>query len=300
MILSLMMAWGCRSDQNGFSNTPEGLTYKFHEQHKEGIGVLQGDMVTANVVFRTDDTVFFVSSRDLTVPYQFEILEPRFPGDIYDAFLLMAVGDSATFILDGDSLFMLDFEIQEPPEFIGNQTKVYMDVKLVDVMPREAFNREKVAYEERVDQMKTNLMEREKADIQSYLEQHNIGTKPTKSGLYFIELQHGSGPAVKPGNTVRVDYSAMFINGEIFETTKRDIAMKYDIFDSLMRYQPFEYVQGDTLTIRGWEEGLSYMNQGGRALLLVPSALAYGPKGVEGYIPSYAPLVYDVEVLEVK
>ncbi|MBL7137202.1 MAG: FKBP-type peptidyl-prolyl cis-trans isomerase [Bacteroidales bacterium] len=300
VILSLFPGGGCQSDQDGFLTTPEGLSYKFHKQNKAGIGVLIGDKVTANVVFRTMDTVFFVSSRDLTVPYQFEILEPRFPGDIYDAFLLMAVEDSATFIIDGDSLFLLDFEIQEFPEFIGPTTKVYMDVKLLDVLPRKEFLQEKETYKDRVDQLLTELKEREEDDIRSYLEQNNIRINPTESGLYYIELERGNGPAVEPGKTVKVDYSAMFINGEIFETTKQDIAMKYDIFDSVMRYQPFQYLQGDTLMIVGWNEGLSYMKQGGRALLVVPSILAYGEEGVEGYIPPFAPLIYEVEVLEVK
>ncbi|MFH1297968.1 MAG: FKBP-type peptidyl-prolyl cis-trans isomerase [Bacteroidota bacterium] len=300
ILLTLFTGWGCQSDQDGFRTTPAGLSYKFHEQNKEGVGVLPGDMVTADVVFRTTDTVFFVSARDLTVPYQFEILKSRFPGDIYDAFLLMAVGDSATFIIDGDSLFLLDFEIIKVPEFIGPTTKVFMDVRLLDVLPRNEFLQEKEAYKSKVDRLLTELKEREEEDIRSYLEQNDIRINPTESGLYYIELERGNGPAVKPGKTVKVDYSTMFINCEIFETTKQDIAMKYDIFDSVIKYQPFQYLHGDTLTIEGWDEGLSYMKQGGRALLIVPSALAYGAEGVEGYIPPFTPLIYEVEVLEVK
>ncbi len=299
-IIPLIFGWGCQSDQDGFSTTPEGLTYMFHQQNKAGIGVLVGDIVTADVIFRTADTVFFVSSRDLTVPYQFEILEPKFPGDLYDAFLLMAVGDSATFIIDGDSLFLLDFEIQEYPDFIDLTTDVFMDAKLHDVMPREVFEQEKETYKERVDRLKADLKEREESDIRSYIEQNNIRVNPTESGLYYIEFERGDGPAVEPGKSVKVDYTAMFINGEIFETTKQDIAVKNDIFDSLMRYQPFQYLHGDSITFAGWNEGLSYMKQGGHGLLVVPSDLAYGEEGVEGYIPPFTPLIYEVEILEVK
>jgi len=296
----LVLIWGCKSGQDDFQTTPGGLSYKFHQQNKAGIGVLPGDLITADVIFRTADTVFFVSSRDLTVPYQFEILEPRFPGDIYDAFLIMAVGDSATFILNGDSLFLLDFEIQEFPDFIDATTNVFMDVKLQDVLPRDEFAKEKESYKGRVDKMLIELKEKEVSDINVYINQNNIHVKPTESGLYFIELEKGRGPSVTSGKSIKVDYSAMFINGEIFETSIRDIAMKYDIFDSTFTYQPFQYRHGDSLTIAGWNEGLSYMKQGGRALLIVPSALAYGEEGVEGFIPPFTPLIYTVEILEVK
>jgi len=300
ILVGILLAWSCQSDQDEFRKTPDGLTYKFHEQHNDAGVVLPGDLITANVVFRTPDTLFFVSSGDLTVPYQFEVLEPRFGGDIYDALLLMKVGDSATFIIKGDSLFLFDFEVQELPDFIDENTRVYMDIKLLDIMPREAFEKEKKSYGNRVEKIVQEFREREQSDIRTYLEQHNITVNPSESGLYFIETESGSGPAVEPGKRVRVDYSAMFINGEIFETTKRDVAMKYNIFDTVKNYRPFEYIHGDSLTIAGWDEGLSYMREGGKAWLIMTSALAYGEEGVEGYIPPYTPLIYEIEVLEVK
>jgi len=300
LVILLFSLWGCQMGQEDFKKTPNGLSYKFYQQNKAGIGVMVGDKVTADVIFRTEDTVFFTSAKDLTVPYQFEVLQPRFPGDLYDALLMMAVGDSATFILDGDSLFLLDFEIQEMPDFIQPDTKVYMDVKLQDVMVKEEFDKEKQAYQGRVDALLSELKEKEQTDIQAYMKQHDLHAAPTASGLYFIELEKGKGPSVEAGKSVKVNYTAMFINGEIFETSLRDIAMKNNIFDSANNYQPFQYRQGDSLTIPGWSEGLSYMKQGGRAVLIVPSALAYGEEGVEGFIPPYTPLVYEVNVLEVK
>jgi len=300
LTLSSWMLWKCQSVDKDFSTLPTGLQYKFYDQHLDSTIVLSGDMVTADVVFKTHDTTFFVSSRDLTVPYQFEILSPCFPGDIYEAFLMMSKGDSATFILKGDSLFLRDFEIQELPEFIDSTTLVYMDVRLTDILPREQLLKEKEAYKERVSLMLKELKEKESSDIQHYLAQHDVTVKPTSSGLYYIELIRGNGPKVEPGKNVKINYSAMFINGEIFETTIQEAAMKYNIFDSLMVYLPFEFIQGDSAAIEGWNEGLSYMREGGKAKLIIPSALAYGEEGIEGYIPPYSPLLYEIEVLEVK
>jgi FKBP-type peptidyl-prolyl cis-trans isomerase len=40
------------------------------------------------------------------------------------------------------------------------------------------------------------------------------------------------------------------------------------------------------------------MNEGGKAILLIPSDLAYGPYG-SGSIPGYTPLVFEVELIDV-
>jgi len=283
-----------------YSETPTGLKYRFYIQNRDVPLPFPGDLVTADVVFRTDDTIFFISSEHLSIPYQFEMLPPQFQGDMYEALMLMGVGDSASFIIKGDSLFIRDFEIQELPGFINPGTDVVMDVRLIGIKSAEEFKQEKKAYGERVEKMMDELRKEEQTRIMNFLDEYGIEIKPLPSGLYYIEEQSGTGPVIKKGNIVKVDYSAMFISGEIFETTKRDIAIKNNIFDSAMTYRPFEYLHGDSLTIAGWEEGLSHMRKGGKALLVIPSSLAYGEEGVEGYIPPCTPFVYKIEVIDIQ
>ncbi|MCK7473916.1 MAG: FKBP-type peptidyl-prolyl cis-trans isomerase [Rhodopseudomonas palustris] len=50
--------------------------------------------------------------------------------------------------------------------------------------------------------------------------------------------------------------------------------------------------------IAGWTEGLQLMREGGKAELVIPQDLAYGP-GRPG-IPPYQTLVFQVELLKVQ
>jgi FKBP-type peptidyl-prolyl cis-trans isomerase len=51
--------------------------------------------------------------------------------------------------------------------------------------------------------------------------------------------------------------------------------------------------------IKGWDEGISMMRQGGKATLIIPSNIAYSDRDM-GVIPPYSTLVFDVELVEVK
>jgi FKBP-type peptidyl-prolyl cis-trans isomerase FkpA len=51
--------------------------------------------------------------------------------------------------------------------------------------------------------------------------------------------------------------------------------------------------------IKGWTEGLQLMRKGGKAELVVPSDIGYGPEG-RGDIPPHQTLVFEVELLDIK
>jgi FKBP-type peptidyl-prolyl cis-trans isomerase FkpA/FKBP-type peptidyl-prolyl cis-trans isomerase FklB len=76
------------------------------------------------------------------------------------------------------------------------------------------------------------------------------------------------------------------LNGEKFDSS-------YD------RNEAIEFEIGSRKIIPGWNEGIKLMREGGKAVIIVPSDLAYGEQG-KGDIAPFTTLVFEIELLEVK
>jgi FKBP-type peptidyl-prolyl cis-trans isomerase len=53
------------------------------------------------------------------------------------------------------------------------------------------------------------------------------------------------------------------------------------------------------LSVIGFDEGITYMKEGGRAFFLVPSSLAFGASGTY-YIYPYTPFIFQVQLVKLK
>ncbi len=134
----------------------------------------------------------------------------------------------------------------------------------------------------------TSKEEKEIEDRNAYIQENNITVAPTASGLYYIETVEGNGEQAKANDIVSVHYTGKFLNGKTFDSS-------YD------RNQPIEFTLGIGEVIKGWDEGIALMKEGGEATLIIPSNLAYGAYGTsDGSIPPYSTLVFDVKLIEIK
>src|SRR6185436_4582890 len=109
----------------------------------------------------------------------------------------------------------------------------------------------------------------------------------TPSGLTYLITKKGTGPQLKSGDTVVLNYTGMLTNGVKFDSS-------YD------RNEPLSFKLGAGRVIKGYDEGLAKLRVGDHAILVIPGNLAYGPKGVPDVIPPDATLIFIIQVVDVK
>ena len=110
----------------------------------------------------------------------------------------------------------------------------------------------------------------------------------TPSGLKYVDVKEGTGPAAAGGQTVEVHYTGWL---------KAD-QKKFD--SSLDRNVPFTFTLGAGQVIKGFDEGVTGMKVGGKRTVTIPAALGYGARGAGGVIPPNADLVFELELLQIK
>ena len=110
------------------------------------------------------------------------------------------------------------------------------------------------------------------------------GVVTTKSGLQYQELTAGKGKKPTAEDIVKVHYRGTLIDGTEFDS-------------SYARNEPVSFPLNGV--IPGWTEGLQLIKEGGKARLVIPSELAYGPGGMGGAIGPNETLIFEVELLEI-
>jgi FKBP-type peptidyl-prolyl cis-trans isomerase len=110
------------------------------------------------------------------------------------------------------------------------------------------------------------------------------GVQRTYSGLQYEVLRPGTGQRPSTFNKVKVHYTGKLTNGTVFDS-------------SVQRGQPATFGVGQV--IPGWTEGLQLMREGAKYRFIIPSNLAYGPRGSPPKIGPNETLLFDVELLQV-
>lgn len=108
-----------------------------------------------------------------------------------------------------------------------------------------------------------------------------------KGQLKIEILKQGAGVLADKENTVSAHYVGTLLNGTKFDS-------------SIDRGEPISFTLGAGQVIAGWDQGVLGMKVGEKRKLFIPSDLAYGVSGFAGVIPPNAPLLFEVELLEIK
>lgn len=111
---------------------------------------------------------------------------------------------------------------------------------------------------------------------------------PALTQLMMKDEVVGTGDVAKAGDTVTVNYVGALTNGTVFDASAKHGS------------GGFTFTLGAGQVIKGWDQGILGMKVGGKRILAIPAALAYGNQAVGSAIPANSDLIFEVELLKVQ
>lgn len=112
------------------------------------------------------------------------------------------------------------------------------------------------------------------------MERAKPGVRVLKNGVLLHELRPGHGRRPTAKSRVQVRYTGQLADGSQFDESQTPQWFRLDS------------------VIAGWRSALPEMAVGAQWRLVIPSTEAYGAEGAGDLIPPYAPLVFELELLD--
>jgi FKBP-type peptidyl-prolyl cis-trans isomerase/cyclophilin family peptidyl-prolyl cis-trans isomerase len=248
--------------------TPTGLMYVMLAEG-EGAAPKNGESVSMLFTASLPDGKVWDSATDRSKPHM-RPLNPRetLPG-LVEGLALMKPGGKAKFIIPPELGYGPRGRVDKG---IAPNSTLIFDVELLGVQSAEQM---KAAGEKQLQ----DFIAKTEAETGKKFEK-------TASGLMYLKLTEGKGPAVTPTSKIQAHYTGWLVDGTKFDS-------------SVDRAQPIPVDIAKGGVIPGWIEGLKLMKLGDKWKFVIPPNLAYGDRG-SGPIPPNSTLVFDIEVVDVK
>jgi FKBP-type peptidyl-prolyl cis-trans isomerase FkpA len=265
IIFTVLLLDACSSESSkypGYNEAENEVYWKLIEPGEADKQPGENDYIEVRMRNSFNGTVFFDSELQST---RGTVLMP-FAGNKHLA--MLHEGDSATILLPGG-----DLRLPGMPD----TGMMQMNIRLVRILTEAEYNK-------RIAQTDTDADEQ--ILITRYLSRQKIVAKPDSAGMVFISLGEGSGRTATGAKTVTLRYTGSFLNGRVFDSNAsgdKGVAFSWGSEGQL--------IPGLTRALRG-------MKTGGKAKIVLPSALAFGNGGSStGLIPPHTPVVYELEFL---
>ncbi len=130
---------------------------------------------------------------------------------------------------------------------------------------------------------KSKIAAYDDATIQKYMNSNALsGFTKTTSGLYYKIDVAGTGSPITADSTIKAEYEGKLLNGTIFDKSSAGSPITRALSDF----------------VKGWQEAIPFIKEGGTIRMILPSSLGYGLEGNSG-IPPFSCLYFSVKVTEV-
>ena len=113
-------------------------------------------------------------------------------------------------------------------------------------------------------------------------EKAKAGVRVLENGVLMQQLRPGQGPRPQARSRIQVRYVGYLADGSQFDESLTPQWFKLDS------------------VIAGWRSALPHMPVGAHWRLVIPSAEAYGAEGAGDLIAPYSPLIFELELLDIR
>jgi len=126
----------------------------------------------------------------------------------------------------------------------------------------------------------------ESNQIDEYVSRKGLDVFKTETGLrYSIYKQGGSEETIQAEQKAVVKYTVSLLNDTLCYSTNDEVE---------------EFTVGKDYVETGLHEGITYLREGDKAIIIIPSHLAHGMAGDFKKIPLRSTIVYDIELVAIK
>lgn len=293
---------------NGEKKGQGGLLYTIHKSEGKP-KIKEGDYIKIDFIQKNDKDSILASTFDLEQSRVFPVAKKMYAGDMNDVLFLFGEGDSVTFKLNIDTMV---FHTKQPkPEQLKNDKYLTYTVKIHTVFSKKP-NEADSTFQKRANEFfeadyKANLEKKKKgedAKIKKYIADNNLKTKTTPSGLHYVITKEGTGAKAVWGDTAMVNYVGKFTSKKsdgkdnVFDTSIAEVAKETMAPNPMKQFGPTPIPLAENIA-KGFVEALQLVGKGGKITAIMPSKLGFGEQG-GGPIGPYAPLVFDIEVTDIK
>ncbi|RLJ64453.1 cyclophilin family peptidyl-prolyl cis-trans isomerase [Lacinutrix venerupis] len=162
--------------------------------------------------------------------------------------------------------------------------------------------------EETLKKQEEEAKEKSKVAAQDFIKANadmkgEVFESPTGMVMILDKAPNGAKP--KSSDTVLVNCSAYFMNGNLLYTTYAEVAKEMNQYNEQQdkggAYKPFPSVYNESATlVSGFREAMLKMNVGDKARVYVPSYLGYGAAGRAPRVAPNTDLYFDIEIEGIK
>jgi FKBP-type peptidyl-prolyl cis-trans isomerase len=278
VVLVILFITGCQS--TSFDKTKSGLIYKIYHS-KDTAAVREGNVIKVHVVQKINDSVLFDTHDG--IPGYIPVEKVQRPYDPTELFPKLKLNDSLVTVMMMDTFIKQNPRLQQQYK---NGDRYIVTFKVLHIYKQgENYMADQQKDEEQqrikdLAQAKKDLIG-QATEMEKYFSDKHITAQKTPLGAYVVIEQPGTGAQVDSGKFVTVKYT-----GKHFGT------------DSVFQASTFTtQIQGPRPSVKGFEDGLKQFKNGGKGVVYIPGALAYGrnPQPGSPFKPNEA-LTFEIEI----